>query len=87
MLHHDGLLLVTHISLAFSSFLDCFPYSVAMAPALVSHAVFIHSPPHSLGGAGFETQVDLFQTPPSHVCQSLDPLQIIELKATPKSVQ
>lgn len=58
-----------------------------MAPALVSHAVFIHSPSHSLGGPGFETRVDLFQTPPSHVCQSLDPPQIIELKATLKSVR
>lgn len=51
-----------------------------MAPALVYHAVFIHSPSHSLGRTVFETQVDLFQTPPSHACQSLAP-QMTELNA------
>lgn len=64
-----------------SSFLDRFPYSVAMAPSLVYHAVFIHSLPHSLVRESWIWNTG--QSVPntfSPFCQSLDLPQLNEPK-------
>lgn len=64
-----------------SSFLDCFPYSVVMAPSLVYHAVFIHSLSHSLVRKSWIWNMG--QSVPntsSPFCQSLDLPQLNESK-------